>query len=65
MTPRHQLGRTFGLIGQVRLSVGEHLVVESKPNSTKPDWRLTAPCPELQARARGVDVAQATALSHT
>ena len=65
MTPRHQLGRTFGLIGQVRLSVGEHLVVESKPNSTKPDWRLTAPCPELQAFADTFDLEGLTSDLHS
>ena len=48
--PSLQIGRTYGLVGFVRLSAGEHTVVESKLEFFKEDLRISEPFPELAVR---------------
>ena len=45
-----QLARTYGLIGLVRICTQEHLVLESKPDNVRPDWRLAKPFKEMAVR---------------
>ncbi|KFM26093.1 NEDD8-activating enzyme E1 regulatory subunit [Auxenochlorella protothecoides] len=49
------LGRAYGLVGLVQVCVAEHCVVESKPDNTIEDLRLTEPWPELAEAAAQVD----------
>lgn len=51
--------RSCGMIGSVRLQVEDHPVVESKPDSTVPDLRLSdpsGPFPALKALVDGTDM---------
>lgn len=48
--------RTYGLVGTLRVSIGEHCVIESKPDNILDDLRLAAPWPELQQLASSVDL---------
>mmetsp|Transcript_10739 Transcript_10739/g.28169 ORF Transcript_10739/g.28169 Transcript_10739/m.28169 type:complete len:539 (-) Transcript_10739:46-1662(-) len=43
-----------GMIGMVRLYIGEHVVVESKPDNTIRDLRITAPFAELKSYLDGL-----------
>ena len=48
-------GRSYGLFGQVRISAGEHNVLESKPENVLRDLRVHRPWEELRcARESGV-----------
>lgn len=49
--------RSYGLAGTVRLSLGEHAVIEAKPEETDHDLRLSQPWPELWEFAKGFDLA--------
>ena len=45
--------RSYGLTGTVRLSLGEHAVIEAKPEESDHDLRLSNPWPELWDFADG------------
>lgn len=48
--------RSYGLMGTVRLSLGEHAVIEAKPEESDHDLRLSNPWPELWEYAQGFDL---------
>lgn len=48
--------RSYGMSGTVRLSLGEHAVIEAKPEETDYDLRLSQPWPELWQFAEGFDL---------
>ena len=48
--------RSYGLIGQVRVAVREHTIVESKPDSSTEDLRIARPWPALRAYTDGIDL---------
>ena len=50
------LARSYGLVGYLRASLPEHLVIESKPESITDDLRLNEPFEELAALARSYDL---------
>lgn len=50
------IARSYGLAGLVRLSIGEHDVIESKPDSKVEDLRLHKPWPELQSYVNEFDI---------
>ncbi|CAN0112177.1 unnamed protein product, partial [Phaeothamnion confervicola] len=56
--------RSFGLVGHVRLAVRQHDVVESKPDASVPDLRLSRPWPELAAHCAETDLAALDSMGH-
>jgi amyloid beta precursor protein binding protein 1 len=51
------IARTYGLMGYVRLSLDEHCIIESKPDSRVDDLRLHEPWDELKAFSDSFDLA--------
>lgn len=49
--------RSYGLMGYMRVSLPEHVVIESKPDSQVDDLRLTCPWPALLEYAYSFDLA--------
>ncbi|KAF6256211.1 hypothetical protein COO60DRAFT_135121 [Scenedesmus sp. NREL 46B-D3] len=49
--------RSYGLVGFMRASLPEHVVIESKPDSQVDDLRLTCPWPALLQHAYSFDLA--------
>ena len=49
---------SLGLIGYVRVQVSEHLVIESKPDNSLDDLRLTAPWPELTTFCESIQLSE-------
>ncbi|KJE88986.1 ThiF family protein [Capsaspora owczarzaki ATCC 30864] len=47
--------RSYGLIGYLRLQIGEHCVIESHPDSPMDDLRLDRPFPELLSYLQQID----------
>ncbi len=47
--------RALGMIGYIRIAVGEACVVESHPDDFIHDLRIACPFPELEAMAAAVD----------
>ena len=54
------VGRAYGMIGTWRNVLAEHCIVESRPEYSKENFRLTEPFPELQAFADRFDLATCT-----
>eukprot|EP00004_Rigifila_ramosa_P007695 TRINITY_DN1884_c0_g1_i1.p1 TRINITY_DN1884_c0_g1~~TRINITY_DN1884_c0_g1_i1.p1 ORF type:complete len:534 (+),score=109.39 TRINITY_DN1884_c0_g1_i1:71-1672(+) len=50
--------RSVGFVGQLRISVEQHQVIEAKPDDIVPDFRVMAPFPELQAFCDSFDLNQ-------
>lgn len=58
------VARSYGLMGYFRTSVGEHWVVESKPDNVAEDLRLSQPWPALEAYAHSFDMATLDDVTH-
>lgn len=58
------VARSYGLFGQVRNSVAEHTVVESKPDNVLEDLRVASPWPELSDFCASFDLAACDDLTH-
>ena len=56
--------RSYGLLGSLRASKGEHCVVEAKPDSEVEDLRLSAPWPALLEYAHGFDLGSLDDATH-
>ncbi|WCJ37568.1 NEDD8-activating enzyme E1 regulatory subunit AXR1 [Euphorbia peplus] len=56
--------RSYGLTGLVRVSVKEHVVIESKPDHFLDDLRLNNPWPELKCFAETIDLNVQDPVSH-
>ena len=54
------IGRAYGMIGTWRNVLAEHCIVESRPDYSKENFRLTEPFPELQAFVDRFDLASCT-----
>eukprot|EP00271_Cylindrocystis_brebissonii_P006750 TRINITY_DN19540_c0_g1_i1.p1 TRINITY_DN19540_c0_g1~~TRINITY_DN19540_c0_g1_i1.p1 ORF type:complete len:532 (+),score=94.51 TRINITY_DN19540_c0_g1_i1:244-1839(+) len=50
------VARSYGLIGLIRISAPEHLVVESKPDTSVDDLRMHKPWAELRKYVEGFDL---------
>eukprot|EP00929_Paragymnodinium_shiwhaense_P095478 TRINITY_DN5663_c0_g1_i1.p1 TRINITY_DN5663_c0_g1~~TRINITY_DN5663_c0_g1_i1.p1 ORF type:complete len:525 (+),score=118.66 TRINITY_DN5663_c0_g1_i1:145-1719(+) len=55
---------SLGFLGRLRISVGEHAVCETKPDSEFGDLRLTAPFPELRSFVDSIDFASLSDIDH-
>ena len=58
------IGRTYGLLGYLRLVVGSHEVIESHPDNYHEDLRLDNPFPALQRYANSIDLEGADNTKH-
>ncbi|CAM6089778.1 unnamed protein product [Calypogeia fissa] len=58
------IARSYGLVGHVRISMKEHDVIESKPDSKVEDLRLHKPWPELKRLVGEFDVDTKDTLVH-
>ncbi|KAJ1686884.1 hypothetical protein LUZ63_018274 [Rhynchospora breviuscula] len=58
------VARSYGLTGLVRISVKEHVVVESKPDHFLDDLRLHNPWPELKQFAASIDLNEKDPVVH-
>ncbi|CAI0406777.1 unnamed protein product [Linum tenue] len=56
--------RSYGLAGFVRISVKEHVVIESKPDHFLDDLRLNNPWPELKSFAETIELNAADPVAH-
>ncbi|CAN1783739.1 NEDD8-activating enzyme E1 regulatory subunit AXR1 [Linum perenne] len=56
--------RSYGLAGLVRISVKEHVVIESKPDHFLDDLRLNNPWPELKSFAEKINLNMADPVAH-
>ncbi len=54
------VGRAYGMIGTWRNVLAEHCIVESRPEYSKENFRLTEPFPELLAFADRFDLTSCT-----
>jgi len=57
--------RSYGLIGQVRLVLPEHAVVESKPDNPADDLRIANPFPALESYADSIDMSKMDSTEHS
>ncbi|GAX80293.1 hypothetical protein CEUSTIGMA_g7731.t1 [Chlamydomonas eustigma] len=58
------VARSYGLVGYLRVSVPEHLVIESKPDNSVDDLRLHSPFPELLEFVNSFDLINMDDLMH-